>query len=830
MDLNYKSLMRRSLPYLVGIIAFVLITVIYFSPMFEGKSIRASDTVQFMGMSKEIADYREKTGEEALWANNMFSGMPAVQISMQYSKNLIRYVEKIVRLGFETPARQVFMYFLGFFILLVVLGVNPWLSIAGAIAFAFSSYFFIILEAGHNSKATAIGFMAPVLAGVILSYRGRLLAGGLLTALFLSLEILSNHPQITYYLALMVLGYGIIEFIGHYRRKQLPAFFRASAVLLIAALLAVLTNAANLWGTYEYSKYSIRGQSELTHDQENRTTGLDKDYATSWSYGKLETFNLLIPNFYGGSSHGKISKNSETYEVLKQNRVPNADDIIKQMPMYWGPQPFTSGPVYIGAVVIFLFILSLFVLKGPIKWWGITITVLAVLLAWGKNFMWLTDLFLDYFPLYNKFRTVSMILVMAELTIPLLAFLGLQKIFEKELDKKVLLNYGKYTLYITGGILLFFILFAGSLFTFSADSDAATGLPDWLMDALRADRLSMLRSDAIRSLVFILLAAALLWAYVSGKLSKKDILVFLPVLFLADMWPVAKRYLDKDDFEKKSKVERPYSATAADQAILKDKTLYYRVYNMTEALDKSARTSYFHKNIGGYHGAKLRRYQEMIDFPISSDRSRLVSVLSNQPTFESITRAFEDLPALNMLNTRYVIYNNDSEPLLNPNALGNAWFVSDVQMVNNADEEIATIEDLQPDSIAVADKRFESYFTSHPYRNSREGSITLTKYDPKQLTYEYESPADQFAVFSEIYYEKGWKAFVNGKEVPHIRVNYVLRGMVLPGGSHTVEFRFEPKSYYAGQNISLVSSLTILLLIAGYFFLILKGWTGNNKP
>jgi hypothetical protein len=486
------------------------------------------------------------------------------------------------------------------------------------------------------------------------------------------------------------------------------------------------------------------------------------------------------------------------------------------MPVYWGPQPFTSGPVYLGAIVVFLFVLSLFIVKGPIKWWAVAITILSILLAWGKNLMWLTDLFLDYFPLYNKFRTVSMILVMAELTIPLMAILGLQRILEWEIDKKKLITYGKYSLIITGGVLLFFSFFAGSLFSFNSPNDAASGLPEWLMAALKEDRKALLQRDVMRSLVFILITSALLWAYVAGKLKKVHVLIILPLLFLADMWPVNKRYLNNDDFVRQSVAERPFQATAADQAILEDSKLYYRVFNLTEALDKSARTSYFHKNIGGYHGAKLRRYQEMIDFPLRAERNKLVSVLNSQATMEDIHQTLESMPATRMLNTRYFILNNDSEPLFNPFALGNAWFVSKVEVVNNADEEIAAISNLDPKREAIVDKRFSSYLDAHPFQNSNAGKIRLTDYRPNRLVYQYDSPANQFAVFSEIFYDKGWKAIIDGEEVPHIRVNYILRGMVLPAGEHEIEFVFEPKSYYVGEKVSLVSSLIILLLLSGY--------------
>lgn len=816
--MNIKELTARYSPYIFAIVAFIVITYIYLSPLLEGKRIQASDAVQFKGMSKEIVDYREKTGEEALWTNNMFGGMPAIQISIIFSKNLMRYVDKIMKLGFETPARQIFMYFVGFFILLLALRVNPWLSFAGAIGFAFSSYFFIILEAGHNSKAAAIGYMAPVLAGVILTYRGKYIAGGLLTAFFLSLEILSGHPQITYYLLLMVLVYGIIELINHWREKMLPGFLKASGVLLLAAVLAVLTHFASLWGTYEYSKYTIRGKSELTHNKENRTGGLDKDYATSWSYGKAETFTLLIPGFYGGSSHIGLSKNSETYRELQEGGYQSPDEVIKQIPLYWGPQPFTSGPVYVGAIIFFLFILSLFLVKGPLKWWAVAVTVMSILLAWGKNFNFLTDFFLDHFPLYNKFRTVSMILVMAEVTVPLMAILGLQKILESEVDRKKVLKYGMYTVAGIGAVLLFFILFSGSLMSFTSEADA--GYNKSLLSAFIADRQSMLQRDAARSLLFVALAAALLWAFVSGKIAKKYVLIALPLLLLADMWPVNKRYLNNDDFEKKNVTERPHKATTADQFILKDKQLYFRVFNLTERMDQSARTSYFHKNLGGYHGAKFRRYQEMIDIPFAAERKIIVDALSQaNATPQSIFDAFSRIPALNMLNTKYLIYDNNADPLLNPYALGNAWFVKDIRVVPDADAEIEALSGFNPDSLAIVDQRFSGYLSSHPLQPGQPGTIELKKYSPNKLTYSYDAPSDQFAVFSEIYYDKGWNAYVDGKKVPHIRVNFVLRGMVLPSGSHDLEFRFEPRSYFAGQNISLVSSLLILLMGLGYAYL-----------
>jgi hypothetical protein len=804
---------RKILPYLTAILVFCVIIVVYFYPALEGKKLAASDVVHFQGMSKEIVDYREKTGEQALWTGNMFGGMPSYQVSVKYSDNLMIFIHNIIRLGFHLPIGMVIIYFLGFYYLMLVLRINPWLSIAGAIAFAFSSYFFIIFIPGHTSKAYAIGYMAPVLASVIMTYRGKYLQGAILTAFFLALEITCNHPQITYYLLIMVAIYGIVELIHHYKEKNIRNFVKASALLLAAALIAVLTNTASLWNTYEYSKFSIRGATELTSEKENRTSGLEKDYATNWSYGIPETMTLLIPNFNGGSSQGSLSKNSETYQVLTQNRVPNADKVITGLPLYWGTQPSTSGPVYVGAIVFFLFIFSLFYLKGPLKWWGIAVVILSITLSWGKNFMPLTSFFLDYFPLYNKFRSVTMILVMAELSMPMLAFIALDT-FIKSKEKQKALKYLLYSLYITGGVLVFFILLGGSMFSFTSANDSAMGIPDWLQPALVADRLSMFRTDAIRSLIFVLLTFGILWAYLKNKIKLTYVFLLIPMLLLADMWPVNKRYINNDDFIRKSQADNPYQPSKADQAILQDKDPSFRVYNLNEAFDGSARTSYFHKNIGGYHGAKMRRFQELVDHNLIRERASLVSAFDDNNAL-SLEGIMKDLSAFNMLNTRYFIVNADAPPLKNPYALGNAWFVKDYKIVADADAEITALENFKPDSLAVIDKRFESDLKGFTPSNAGKSEISLESYSPNLLQYHYSAGSDQLAVFSEIYYPQGWNAYVDGQKTPHFRADYVLRAMILPSGDHQLEFRFEPQSYYTGQKVSLAASLITILLTLG---------------
>ena len=794
--------LRSFVPYLAAILIFVVLSLAFLSPLMEGKVLKQDDTIRFKGMSKEISDFREQTGEEPLWTNAMFSGMPAYQISTKYNANLTRYVDKIFRLGLPHPADMVFLYMIGFFILLVVLGVNPWLAIAGAIAYGFSSYFLIILEAGHNSKAHAIGYMAPALAGMILTYRGKYLAGGILTLLFLSLEIRAGHPQITYYLMLLVLVLGITEFAGALRTKSMPHFFKATGILTVVAVIAVMTHITNLWATYEYGNYSIRGKSELTTQQENRTTGLDKDYATQWSYGVAETGTLIIPNFHGGASAGKLSTSSNTYKALISNNVPRgqAEELIKNMPTYWGSQPFTSGPVYIGAIVMFLFVFGLIVVKGNFKWWLLAGAILSIMLSWGKNFMPLTDFFLEYFPGYNKFRAVSMTLVIAEIAIPILAFVALNEVFKKKMDPVKLMSALKLSLYISGGFVLIFALFPGLFFGFESAGDAQLkqAYPEWLVSAIQDDRRRILRLDALRSLIFIVLTAGVIWAFVKGKLKTTYAILLLGLFILVDMWTVGKRYLTSDDFVSRSKVERPYPMTKANELILKDTDPNFRVMNFTVDPFADASTSYYHKSIGGYHGAKLRRYQELYDHYIKQNFN---------------------LDVLNMLNAKYFIQpDQENRPSVLPNAntFGNAWFVQDFKLVNNADEELEALGEVDLATTAVVDKRFKPLLEGFVPTADSTAQIKQIEYQPNHLKYQSNTSRDQMVVFSEIYYDKGWNAYFDGNKLPHFRVNYVLRGMILPAGKHLIEFKFEPTVYRVGEKISFASSLLVILLVIGY--------------
>ena len=800
-----KFSLKKALPYVAVLLIFVAVVMMYFSPVLEGKKLKQSDISNWKGMSKEIVDYREKTGEEALWTNSMFGGMPAYQISVEYKGNLIRYIDDVFKFGLPHPANLVLIYLIGFFILLMVLRVNPWLALAGSIAFAFSSYFFIILEAGHNSKAHAIGYMAPVLAGILLTYRGKYLAGALLTALFLALELRANHLQITYYLMLMVVLLGISRFIVAVRGKTVPDFLKASGLLLAATLLALSTNITNLWATWEYGKETIRGKSELSHSPENRTTGLDKDYATQWSYGTGETFSLLIPNIKGGAT-GALGNN----EKAMSNVDPVFANSIAGQNQYWGDQPFTSGPVYVGAVMIFLFILGMFLLKGWMRWWLLAATILAILLSWGKNFMPFTDFFLHYIPGYNKFRAVSMILVIAELAIPLLGILTLKEILEKPTLLKNNMRPFYISLGITAGLAILFYLIPQTLFSFisgmeqsalneqrqSLEPAQLTQFNDFVQNFKMA-RVSIFKADALRSLFFILAMGAAVFFYTRQKLNKSLFIALVTVIIALDVIPVAHRYLNNEDFARKQLVNNPFPPTTADQIILKDVDPDFRVLNTTVNTFQDASTSYYHKSIGGYHGAKLRRYQELIEHQIMNNNEQV----------------------LNMLNTKYFIVrgeNGKPSVQINMEALGHAWFVSDLRMVKNADEEIDALTNFSPERTAIIDQRFKPVIGKFDAKRDTTASIELIEYAPNKLVYQSKSRLPQMAVFSEIYYDKGWNAFIDDKPTPYFRANYVLRAMLVPEGEHTITFKFEPTVFFTGEKISFAGSLLLILLGAGY--------------
>lgn len=794
-----NTLFKKSIPHLIAIGIFFLITILYFRPeFFEGKILSQHDIQMWQGASKEIFDWNTKTGHRPLWTNSMFSGMPAYQISLVSPSNLMPYLNSIITLGLPTPANAVFLLFLGFYLLLITLRFDWRAAIAGSMAFAFCSYNFIIIVAGHNSKVHAIALMPFVLTGVLMTLRGNLLKGGILTAIALALEIYANHVQITYYLMIGILVLMISELVFAIKEKKIASYIKSAVVLLFASALAILPNITTIWATYEYGKYSTRGQSELNEKKES--SGLDKDYAMSWSYGVKESMTLLIPNFNGGANATELGKNSATFKAMESNGAggQQANQFVKNAPTYWGDMPSTSGPTYAGAIVIFLFILGLFIVDDKYKWWLLGATLLSLMLAWGKNFDLLSELFFNYFPGYNKFRTVSMMLSLASLTIPLLAMLAVKKILDEKnplIYKKQILN----SFYIAGGLCALFMLVPGIAGDFSSQADENFKQYDWLIDALRDDRASMLRMDSFRSLFFIVIAFALLWFFIKGKLKPHVFCLALAAAFLVDGWSVNKRYLKDEDFVSKGKAEVPFEPSPADLQILSD-TGYYRVMNTTVSTFNDASTSNFHKSIGGYHGAKLKRYQEVIERQISKGNMKV----------------------LDMLNMKYVIQQSkDGQPFAvpNPGAMGNSWFVKDYKVVENADSEMDALTNLNPLSTAILDKRFQGQVEGLNIVADSMATIKLTAYAPDQLNYRSVCESDQLAVFSDIYYPAGWNAYIDGKLSPHLRVDYVLRAMRVPSGTHEIMFKFEPDVFKIGEPIALASSSLLLLLGALTIFL-----------
>jgi hypothetical protein len=795
-----QNLFKKLLPHGIAVALFFLLTVCYLSPMFfEGKVLNQHDIMQWKGMSKEIMDFREKYHEEPLWTNSMFGGMPAYQIFVEWKGAWIKYIDKILTLGLPEPAGFVFLGLLCAYILFLTLKVDYRLSIAGAIAYAFSSYNFVILAAGHHSKSHAIALFPLVIAGVLMVFQKRWLFGGMLTAVALALEIYATHLQITYYLFIAIVILSIVELVSAIREKQILSYLKSIAIIGACAGLAILCNISNLWATEEYGKYSTRSQSEL--EAKKVSTGLDKDYATGWSYGRLESMTLLIPNFSGGASMYSLDNGSATYKALVENGgAQQAKAFAKQAPVYWGEQPSSAGPTYFGAVIIFLFVLSLFILKGPVKWWLIVATVVSILLAWGHNFQAFTDIFFDYFPGYNKFRTVAMILVIASFAVGLGAVLAVKQLVDEKMDAVKLRKALLRTFYIVGGACLLFALVPGLFGDFTSASDEYYSKYDWLLTALRSDRESMLRMDAFRSLFFVSAAFFLLWFYLKKKLKLEYMYIGLAAVVLIDMWLVDKRFFNNDQFVAKSKAEAAFQPTQADLQIMADTSLDYRVMNTSVSTFNDATTSWHHKSIGGYHGAKLKRYQELIENQISKNNVEI----------------------LDMLNTKYVIGANKEtgEPFAqrNPGALGNAWFVKEYKIVPNADSEMNALSTFKAAETLIVDKRFEEQLKGFTPQFDSAASIKLTSYKANDLVYQTNAGSDQLAVFSEIYYPKGWNAYVDGKVSPYFRANYVLRAMRIPAGSHTVEFKFEPIVFNTGGKIASIASIVLYLLLISVLY------------
>ena len=815
-----KNIIKANLPHLIAVVVFTVISFAYFYPVLEGKVLKANDSTVSNINSKEIRDYRETFHEEPLWTNSIFSGMPAYLISTKFPGNLMKQVDLALRI-FKMPVSVLLISMAGFYFLLLLFGVNNWLAIAGAIAYGFSSFFFQILAAGHNTQAIALAYMAPLVGGIYYAYRYDAIKGALLTAFMLSLEILANHLQITYYAAIILLIFVIIEFIYSLKEKTFRKFLRSSLILIIPIIIAIGINFGNLNTIREYGKYSVRGKSELQSEHKSVSSGLNRDYIVDWSYGIDETMNLLIPNYKGGSSK-PFDKDSETVKVLRQN---NAGDAVNRVMKYWGTQPFTDGPHYMGAIVIFLFVLGLIVVKGKAKWWLLAATVLSILLSWGKNFMPFTNLFIDYFPGYNKFRAVTMTLVIAQFCIPLLGFLALRDFYNGTLSKKEMIKSLKLATGITGGIALLILIIPGIAGSFLNPME--TDLPGWLTSALISDRKELLKSDSLRSLIFILLGAGAIFGFVTGKLRKEYSIVLIALFIIFDLWGTGKRYLNADRFERPSAIQKSFTPTVADSEILKDKS-YHRVLNFSVSIfGDNSPTSWFHKSIGGYHGAKLKRYQELIDSALYRELGLFETAFRSAEQARTIDDlvpyllpVFDRTTALNMLNAKYIIIDPNAPPLTNPKALGNVWFVEKPVIVENTIAELAAIRQIDPSAEAAIDTRFSGQVKGSLYPVSGNDKIELVSYQPNELEYKYTAEGEKLAVFSEIYYPAGWECYIDGIESSYFRVNYVLRGMILPGGSHQIRFTFKPQSYYLGNKISLASSILLILLTAGYIILV----------
>ena len=829
--------MKKLLPDLIAILAFVLLSFAYFFPAdIENRILFQHDTAAGAGAGQEVKEYYEQTGERSRWTNSLFGGMPMYQIAPSYdSTKSLQWVQKAYQLFLPDYVCLTFMLMLGFYILLRVFGIPVWLAGLGGIMWAFSSYFFILISAGHIWKFITLAYVPPTIAGIVLAYRGKLLWGGILTALFVALQITSNHVQMSYYFFFVILFFVGAYFEKAWRTKTLPQFFKASAVLIVAALVGIAANVSNLYHTYAYSKETMRGKSELvqTGDAAKQTSsGLDRDYITQWSYGIDETLTLLVPNFKGGAS-AALSQ-SET-AMSKAN--PMYSSLYGSLTQYFGTQPMTSGPVYVGAFVLFLFVLGCFIVKGPLKWALIGATFFSIVLSWGKNFMPLTDFFIDYVPLYNKFRAVSSILVIAEFTIPLLAIFALKRLLEEpEILKQEKKPLG-ISLLLTAGIALLLAVAPGSIGSGYVPAQEAQMLQNavnqqmipanelsGILANLGEIRAELVSSDALRSFIIIGIGCSLLWLYASGKLRSSLTIAGITILCLADMWGVNKRYLNDAQFVPHSIRTETFTKTNTDELILQDTSLDYRVLNFATSTFDDNNTSYWHKSVGGYHAAKLRRYQEMIERHISPEM---------QAAYKAIATAGGEMDSvdankfrvLNMLNTKYFIFpagqQRQTVPILNPHAYGNAWFVNKVQYVNNANEEIDALDSIIPTETAVVDARFKDVLkgATESYKDSLS-SICLTSYAPNRLTYETNNAQDGIAVFSEIYYPDGWHVTIDGQPAELARADYILRTMYVPAGQHTIEMRFDPTSLHVTEGIAygalalLVIGIIVAVLIA----------------
>lgn len=856
-----KSLIRTALPHVIAIVVFAIITSAYFLPLIQGKVMKQGDVTQFIGSSHELREYYEKEGESSIWTGAMFSGMPSYHIGIWgESTNFLDYVEKPVRALAGSVAGPTFLGMLTAYILLILMGFRPSVSIVGAIAYSLSSYNIIILDAGHISKAWAIAYMPLILAGVMVMFKRRYLLGGLLMALGLALQIKNNHMQMTYYMAILCGLICIALAVDFILKKDFKGIAKAFGILIIAVILGLLANFSGIYNNYMMSEESIRGESELTiNKSENETEEqiVDKKYkyVFDWSYGKSETFSFLIPNIHGGVSKN-FAQDSEPYkELVKlvQNRQfpqENAAQLFGYTREYWGDQPFTQGPVYFGAIICFFFVLGMFVIRSKVKWVLFAATIFFIFLSWGKNMAWFNDLFYYYFPMYSKFRAVSSALVIPALTTIVLATWGLNEFLNKNIDLKKLKSSLYISLGITGGICFILWVAPGIFFNFMSNIDNEMGLSSLggYFQAVIAARKSMLSSDALRSLIFILLAAAILWFFTKSKVNKNKIAtiasILIAILVLTDLWGIDKRFVNESSYESKLDQKNMFAQSSADKFILQDKHPSYRVLNTNNTFQEAI-TSYYHKSIGGYNAVKLRRYQELIDYYLGSE-VQYISAICDQQLRTSITQmqnageqidpnrifvsmqsvgshAFANTPILNMLNAKYTIFHPELAPVVNEQTLGNAWFVTDYSFVNNADEEILALKELQAAKHAIIDKRFEKEVADLKIVPDSAATIELTTYKPNKLIYKSKTNSEQLAVFSEIYFPHGWEASIDGKDATHFCADWTLRAMRVPAGEHEITFEFIPREYLNVRLFtSIFSAVFILLILGGIGFLIFR--------
>ncbi|MCB0438160.1 MAG: YfhO family protein [Mangrovimonas sp.] len=794
---------KRFLPHLLVLVAFVVISLAYFNPLLNGKALYQNDIKNYIGMAKQQNDYRDETGKETYWTNSAFGGMPTYQLGAKYPHNYIKKLDLALRF-LPRPADYLFLYLLGFYVLLLVLKVDYKVAVLGALAFGFSTYLIIILGVGHNSKAHAIAYMPLVLSGIIMVFQKRYLFGALLTAVALGLEICANHFQMTYYLMLLVLVLGTAYFVDAFLKKELSHYFKSLGILFASVILAIGLNSTNILATQDYVKESTRGKSELTINPDGTskqaTSGLDKSYITQYSYGILETFNLFIPRFMGGGNGENVGKNSALYNfyISKGASALQAREIVKHAPTYWGDQPIVEAPAYIGAVVVFLFVLALFLVKGRLKWWLVGGSILALLLSWGKNLNFLTDFFIDYVPLYNKFRAVSSIQVLLELCVPVMAVFALVKLFNDFDTNEKKLKAVKYATGITAGVALLFLLLKSTLFDFSGLRDAGYrqnyGLE--FINALKEDRIRLFTYDTIRTLVLVLLSASIVYFYLKKKLSQNLVLVCFGVLILFDLIGVDRRYVNNDDFISALEVNKPFQPTKVDKEIAEDKS-NFRVFDISsEGQQSPGRAPYFHNSLNGYHAAKLGRFEDLSNFYLNQLHPEV----------------------LNMFNTKYIIAEDEQGAIFkytNEEANGNAWFISHLKTVDSENEAIQALDSLntKKEAVILSELGKEQFFEV-----DSTAAIKVLEYKPDFIKYESTNPKDGFAVFSEMYYSNGWKATIDGNEVPILRVDYTLRGLAIPAGTHTIEFRFEPEVIQKGGTLALASSIALILLLVGTIF------------